>query len=118
MFARSLARLRATYTRTISPLGQFLREHKEDPRLKRLAGKDRGKAVGELYRAMSSAEKAALKERASKSSITVTVRGFKVSERKRNGWTDFVRANYGSVKHMPNKERLKELAKRYKTSAK
>ena len=29
-------------------------------------------------------------------------------------WTDFVKKHYAKVKHLPNKERLKELAMMYK----
>jgi hypothetical protein len=125
MFARSLVTLAKTTTRRtkaapvkmrrvkLVSYGLFLRESRNHPLLKLVTGPARARTAGRLYRALSPAEKKALKQRASKVTILVRPRGYK-APRKPGPFAKFVKANYGKVRKLPAGRRLKTLAKLFK----
>jgi hypothetical protein len=77
MFARTVTTLAKAVRRTrkLTSYGQFLRETRNHPKLRGLAIAARGRTVAKLFRALSPAEKNALKSRGSKVTIVVRPRG-------------------------------------------
>jgi hypothetical protein len=118
MFARTVTTLakavrRAATRRTLTSYGQFLRETRNHPKLGGLTIAARGRTVARMYRALSPAEKNALKSRGSKVTIVVRPRGA-AAPRKPGPFAKFVKANYGKVRKLPAGRRLKALATLFK----
>jgi hypothetical protein len=115
MFARTVTTLAKAVRRTrkLTSYGQFLRETRNHPKLRGLAIAARGRTVAKLFRALSPAEKNALKSRGSKVTIVVRPRGA-AAPRKPGPFAKFVKANYGKVRKLPAGRRLKALATLFK----
>jgi hypothetical protein len=121
MFVRTITTLakavkRAATRRTLTSYGQFLRETRRHPKLRGLPIAARGRTVARMYRALSPAEKNALKSRGSKVTYEVRPRGAAAPPRKPGPFAKFVKANYGKVRKLPAGRRLKTLAALFKRS--
>lgn len=106
----------------VSPYALFLKEQKNNPKLKGLAIGDRGKLTAKLYRQLSPAEKAMLEKRAKnvqyggsgqrKTAAAPAAPKPKKAKGTRapSAYATFVKQNIGKFEALPHRDRMKAVA--------